>query len=51
MEKVSPWCGQLSDRGWLKNRTEQHFFTDVDELNTFSIPLYRSALIYADRVA
>jgi len=23
MEKVCPWCGQLSDRGWLKNRTGQ----------------------------
>ena len=23
MEKVRPWCGQLSDRGRLKNRTEQ----------------------------
>jgi len=26
MEKVRPWCGQPSDRGRLKNRTEQHFF-------------------------
>jgi len=23
MEKVHPWCGQPSDRGWLKNRTEK----------------------------
>ena len=23
MEKVRPWCGQLSDRERLKNRTEQ----------------------------
>jgi len=23
MEKVRPWCGQPSDRGQLKNRTEQ----------------------------
>ena len=22
MEKVRPWCGQLSDQGRLKNRTE-----------------------------
>ena len=22
MEKVRPWCGQPSDRGCLKNRTE-----------------------------
>jgi len=24
MEKVRPWCGQPSDRGRLKNRTEQY---------------------------
>ena len=24
MEKVRPWCGQPSDRGRLKNRTELH---------------------------
>ena len=24
MEKVLPWCGQPSDRGRLKNRTEQN---------------------------
>jgi len=24
MEKVRPWCGQPSDRGQLKNKTEQH---------------------------
>jgi len=24
MEKVRPWCGQLSDRGQLKNKTEQN---------------------------
>ena len=24
MEKVRPWRGQLSDRGRLMNRTEQH---------------------------
>jgi len=22
MKKVRPWCGQPSDRGWLRNRTE-----------------------------
>jgi len=21
-EKLRPWCGQPSDRGWLKNRIE-----------------------------
>jgi len=25
MEKLCPWCGQPSDRGRLKNRTEQHY--------------------------
>ena len=25
MEKVRSWCGQPSDRGRLKNRTEQGF--------------------------
>ena len=30
MEKVRPWCGQPSDRGRLKNRTEHHSsLTDV----------------------
>jgi len=24
MEKVRPWCGQPSDRGRLRNRTEQN---------------------------
>jgi len=24
MEKVCPWCGQPSDRGQLKDRTEQN---------------------------
>ena len=24
MEKVRPWCGQPSDRGRLKNRTESY---------------------------
>jgi len=27
MEKVCPWCGQLSDRGRLKNRTEHRAAT------------------------
>jgi len=27
MEKVRPWCGQPSDRGRLKNRTEQNVQT------------------------
>ena len=25
MEKLRPWCGQASDRGWLKNRTEHNY--------------------------
>ena len=23
MKKVRPWCGQPSDRGWIRNRTQQ----------------------------
>ena len=34
MEKVRPWCGQPSDRGRLRNRTEQNDFTGV-ELSIF----------------
>ena len=29
MEKVRPWCGQPSDRGRLKNRTEQNAISRV----------------------
>jgi len=29
MEKVRPWCGQPSDRGRLKNRTERVFFSQI----------------------
>jgi len=25
MEKVRPWCGQPSDRGWLKNRNRNYW--------------------------
>ena len=28
MEKVRPWCGQPSDRGRLKNRTNAQKLTD-----------------------
>ena len=31
MEKVRPWCGQPSDRGGLKNRTEQRELHSVAE--------------------
>jgi len=31
MEKVRPWCGQPSDRGRLKNRTEQNRLDDVTQ--------------------
>jgi len=30
MEKVRPWCGQPSDRGRLKNRTEQLYVGGLD---------------------
>jgi len=29
MEKVRPWCGQPSDRGRLRNRTQQYSITSV----------------------
>ena len=29
MEKVRPWCGQPSDRGRLKNGTEQNWYAAV----------------------
>jgi len=31
MEKVRPWCGQPSDRGRLKNRTEQNMTKSAKE--------------------
>jgi len=33
MEKVRPWCGQLSDRGRLKNRTEQKPLCPADVIS------------------
>ena len=30
MEKVRPWCGQPSDRGRLKNRTEMFVYLHYD---------------------
>ena len=29
MEKVRPWCGQPSDRGRLRNKTESGMWVDV----------------------
>jgi len=29
MEKVRPWCGQPSDQGRLKNRTEQDKYHNI----------------------
>ena len=42
MEKVRPWCGQASDRGRLKNRTEQNrtpaqFSWPRDDLNVLRV--------------
>ena len=31
MEKVRPWCGQPSDRGRLKNRTEPRSWLSVGD--------------------
>jgi len=39
MEKVRPWCGQPSDRGQLKNRTEKNII----------IIIILSILYYANR--
>ena len=39
MEKVRPWRGQLSDRGRLKNRTEQNCYWTVYRYFTKSSPL------------
>jgi len=37
MEKVRPWCGQPSDRGRLRNRTEQlHAFQTYDGASKFN---------------
>jgi len=46
MEKVCPWCGQPSDRGRLRNRTEQkHIWNSVPnevvEANTVNAFKYR----------
>jgi len=35
MEKVRPWCGQPSDRGRLKNRTEQICHTTLTSKESF----------------
>ena len=45
MEKVRPWCGQLSDRGRLKNETEhirRHIFTSGSR----SVDAKRARLVY-----
>ena len=38
MEKVRPWYGQPSDRGRLKNRTEQPHVTVVTITTLFNAP-------------
>jgi len=38
MEKVRPWYGQPSDRGRLKNRTEQNLASP----NPLATPLFRA---------
>jgi len=37
MEKVRPWCGQPSDRGRLKNRTEQNGATEPRTVVTVDV--------------
>ena len=38
MEKVRPWCGQPSDRGWLRNRTEQNV-NDIKDKHNICVTL------------
>ena len=55
MEKVRHWCGQPSDRGRLKNRTEQNrLITSVMPVSVGAllagrchVPLVRHRFIYA----
>jgi len=37
MEKVRPWCGQPSDRGRLRNRTEQMMGWQWHQLHNMQI--------------
>jgi len=37
MEKVRPWCGQPSDRGRLRNRTEQPVYSVTVDVNLAEI--------------
>jgi len=37
MEKVRPWCGQPSDRGRLRNRTEHLKVTSQHRMTEFYI--------------
>ena len=36
-ESIRPWCGQPSDRGRLKNRTEQHQLSGTHYRKLFSV--------------
>jgi len=45
MEKVHPWCGQPSDRGRLKNRTEQNRAHTHTHTHPFNGPLPRTTWV------
>ena len=45
MEKVCPWCGQPSDRGWLKNGTEQVMAIPLSGSNLGQVVLHTCASI------
>ena len=56
MEKVRPWCGQPSDRGRLKNRTEQNSTRNKSKLHngplstTTRVNQYQNTLIIIQSV-
>ena len=45
IKKVCPWCGQPSDRGWLKNRTDLN--PRLYDLNTTGFPGLIAEHLYA----
>jgi len=44
MEKVRPWCGQPSDRGRLRNRTEQNLLCENTSITSSTKPEVRNVL-------
>ena len=51
MEKVRPWCGQPSDRGRLRNRTEQLLRNcAVDFVETCNVCARKAIIKVAKRI-